>query len=223
MAEPAAADYDARWGYREFDAERYERRRYGSFVRRLNLRMLERALARAFADVPPNALVLDAPCGTGIMAGFLGRSGFRVIGADISRAMLEVAHRRSFALSGAVGHVRADLEAPPFRAGAIDAVLSSRFMMHLPPDARPRVMRTMAGVTRGPLIATFCHPYTLKSFLRALRRAFGGSAKRSPRVTRRQLAEEAAAAGLRLERIVPVMPLLSEVWVVVLRTPPATS
>lgn len=219
MAEPAAADYDARWGYREFDAERYERRRYGSFTRRLNLRMLERALARAFEGVPANGLVLDAPCGTGIMAGFLRRSGFRVLGADISRAMLEVAHRRT----DAVGHVRADLEAPPFRSGAIDAVLSSRFMMHLPPDARPRVMRTMAGVTRGPLIATFCHPYTLKSFLRALRRAFGGSAKRSPRVTRRQLADEAAAAGLRLERIVPVMPLLSEVWVVVLRTPPATS
>ena len=82
--------------------------------------------------------------------------------------------------------------------------------------------RRISG-TSGPLIATFCHPYTLKSFLRAVRRAFGGSAKRSPRVTRRQLAEEAAAAGLRLERIVPVMPLLSEVWVVVLRTPPATS
>jgi SAM-dependent methyltransferase len=219
MAEPAAADYDARWGYREFDAERYERRRYGSFTRRLNLRMLERALARAFADVPANGLVLDAPCGTGIMAGFLNRSGFRVLGADISRAMLEVAHKRT----RAVGHVRADIERPPFRDGAIDAVLSSRFMMHLPPDARPRVMRTMAGVTSGPLIATFCHPYTVKSFLRAVRRAFGGSAKRSPRVTRRQLADEAAAAGLRLERIVPVMPLLSEVWVVVLRTPPATS
>lgn len=219
MAEPAAADYDARWGYREFDAERYERRRYGGFARRLNLRMLERALARALADVPANGLVLDAPCGTGIMSGFLRRQGFRVLGADISRAMLEVAHRRTHA----IGHVRADLESPPFRAGAIDAVLSSRFMMHLPPDARPRVMRTMAGVANGPLVATFCHPYTLKSFLRAVRRAFGGSAKRSPRVTRRQLAEEAAAAGLRLERIVPVMPLLSEVWVVVLRTPPATS
>jgi SAM-dependent methyltransferase len=219
MSEPAAANYDARWGYREFDAERYERRRYGSWGRRLNLRLLERALARALADVPANGLVLDAPCGTGIMAGFLGRRGFRVLGADISRAMLEVAHKRT----RAIGHVRADIEAPPFRAGTIDAVLSSRFMMHLPPDARPRVMRTMAGMTRGPLVATFCHPYTLKSFWRAVRRAFGASAKKSPRVTRRQLADEVAAAGLHLERIVPVMPLFSEVWVVVLRTPPATS
>ena len=29
MSGPATANYDARWGYREFDAERYERRRYG--------------------------------------------------------------------------------------------------------------------------------------------------------------------------------------------------
>ncbi len=219
MAEPAAANYDARWGYREFDAERYERRRYGGFTRRLNLRMLERALARALQGVPPNGLVLDAPCGTGILAGFLRRRGFRVLGADISRAMLEVAHRRTIA----VGHVRADIEAPPFRTGAIDAVVSSRFMMHLPPEARPRIMRTMAGVTTGPLVATFCHPYTVKSFLRALRRMLGSKKKPSARITRAQLAAEAAAAGLRLERVIPVMPLLSEVWVVVLRTPPATS
>ena len=34
---------------------------------------------------------------------------------------------------------------------------------------------------------------------------------------------EAASAGLRLERVIPVLPLLSEVWVVVLRAPPEAS
>ena len=29
------AQYDARWGYRSFDARRYEARRYGGIVRRL--------------------------------------------------------------------------------------------------------------------------------------------------------------------------------------------
>jgi len=49
MAAPATADYDARWGYRHFDARRYERRRYGGVVRQANLRLLERALARGLA------------------------------------------------------------------------------------------------------------------------------------------------------------------------------
>jgi SAM-dependent methyltransferase len=219
MAEPVAEHYDARWGYRHFDAERYERRRYGSAGRRLNLRLTERALARALDGVPAGSLVLDAPCGTGILSDFLRRRGFRVLGADISPAMLAVARRRGAAL----GHVRADLEQPPCRPRSVDAVVSSRFMMHLPSDTRTRVFRAMAELTRGPVVATVCHPYTWKSFQRAVRRLLGGAAKRSPRLTRRELSAEAAGAGLQLERVIPVLPVLSEVWVVVLRTPPRPS
>jgi len=216
MAEPVAEHYDARWGYRKLDAERYERRRYGSLGRRLNLRLLERALTRALARVPADGLVLDAPCGTGILSTFLRRKGYRVIGADISPAMLAVAHRRADAL----GHVRADLEQPPCRPRSVDAVLTSRFLMHLPSDTRVRVLRVLGELARGPVVATVCHPYTYKSFQRALRRALGGSAKRSPRLTRRELEDEAARAGMRIERVIPVLPILSEVWVVVLSTLP---
>ncbi len=216
MAEPVLEHYDARWGYRHFDAERYERRRYGSWGRRLNLRLTERALARALAGVPRDGLVLDAPCGTGILSAFLRRQGFRVIGADISPAMLRVAQRRG----AAVGHVRADLELPPCRPRSVDAVVSSRFMMHLPPETRRRMLRTMAALARGPVVATVCHHYTWKSLQRAVRRALGGNPKRSPRLTRRELEDEAARAGLQLARVIPVMPLLSEVWVVVLRAAP---
>jgi len=214
MAEPVAEHYDARWGYRKLDAERYERRRYGSFGRRLNLRLLERALTRALARVPADGLVLDAPCGTGILSTFLRRQGYRVIGADISPAMLAVAHRRADAL----GHVRADLEQPPCKPRSVDAVLTSRFLMHLPSDTRVRVLHVLGELARGPVVATVCHPYTYKSFQRALRRALGGSAKRSPRLTRRELEDEAARAGMRIERVIPVLPILSEVWVVVLST-----
>jgi SAM-dependent methyltransferase len=206
------ARYDARWGYRHFDARRYEARRYGGLVRRLNHRLLERALAKGLAGVPRGGLVLDAPCGTGILGGFLRRHGFRVIGADISPAMLEVARER-----GGVGHVRADLETPPLRAASVDAVVSTRFLMHLPPGIRPRVLATLADLARGPLVATVCHPYTVKHFGRAVRRTLGRHAKRSPRLTRREVAAEVAAAGLRLEHVIPVLPILSEVWVIVVR------
>lgn len=213
MARPTTAYYDARWGYQKLDAARYEQRRYGGLVRRTNHKMLERALARALQEIPPGGLVLDAPCGTGILAPFLHSQGFRVVGADISPAMLAVAQERGIA----EGHVRADLEAPPYRAGCVDAVVSTRFLMHLPPEARPAMLRGLAELARGPVIATVCHPYTAKSFGRALRRALGFKAKVSPRLRRREIEAEAAAAGLRLERVIPVLPLLSEVWVIVLR------
>jgi len=213
MPAPVTADYDARWGYRHFDARRYERRRYGGLVRGLNLRLLERVLARALARVDGCRLVLDVPCGTGIIGGYLAARGFCIVGADISPAMLEVARERDHAL----GLLRADLEAPPWRPGTFDAVVCARFLMHVPAASRPRVLRTLAGLTHGPLVATVCHPYTVKSFGRSVRRWLGRPAKRSPRLTRRALAAEVEAAGLQLERVIPVLPLLSEVWVVVLR------
>jgi SAM-dependent methyltransferase len=213
------ASYDARWGYRRFDARRYEQRRYGGFVRRLNHRLLERALAKGLARVPRGGVVLDAPCGTGILADFLRGRGLRVLGADISPAMLEVARERG----PVIGHVRADLELPPLRPGSVDAVVSTRFFMHLPAELRPRVFAALARLARGPLVATVCHPYTVKSAGRALRRALGRPAKRSPRLTRMELEREVAAAGLRLERVIPVLPILSEVWVIVVRTAPGAA
>ena len=206
----------ARWGYRTLDATRYEQRRYHGLVRRVNHRMLERALARALEHVPAGGLVLDAPCGTGILAPLLRRLGFRVVGADISPTMLAAARKQD----SVMGYVRADLEAPPWRQGSVDAVVSTRFLMHLPRKRRPAMLGALAELARGPLVATVCHPHTLKSFTRVLRRALGIKAKRPPRLRRRDLAAEAAAAGLLIERVIPVVPLLSEVWVVVLRKLP---
>jgi SAM-dependent methyltransferase len=213
------ANYDARWGYRRFDARRYEERRYGGFVRRLNHRLLERALAKGLAGVRPGGVVLDAPCGTGVLANFLRGLGLRIVGADISPAMLEVAKERG----PVVGHVRADLERPPLRPESVDAVVSTRFLMHLPPALRPRVLRAMATLTRGPVVATVCHPYTVKTFGRSVRAALGRKVKKSPRLTRRELEAEVASAGLRLERVIPVMPILSEVWVIVVHATPGAA
>jgi SAM-dependent methyltransferase len=207
--------YDARWGYRKVDAHRYERRRYGGRRRWLNQRFLERALARALAGVPRGGLVLDAPCGTGRLFPVLHRLGYRTVGADIGHAMLEVARGRAHGL----GLLRADLEHPPLRAGSVDAVVSSRFVMLLPPHIRPAVLRGMAELTHGPLVVTVCHPYTFKHLFRVLRRALGSTTKRSPRLTGRALRADIRAAGLELERLIAVAPMFSEVWVVVLRRP----
>src|SRR5437764_13800792 len=95
---PATADYDARWGYRQLDARRYERRRYGGAIRRLNHRLLERALGRALAGLAPGALVLHAPCGTGILGRVLARRGPRVIRADLPPGLLAVPRQRDRAV-----------------------------------------------------------------------------------------------------------------------------
>jgi SAM-dependent methyltransferase len=214
---PDDASYDARFGYRQIDVLRYERRRYGSPVRRFNLRLVVRAILSGLENVPAGGLVLDAPCGTGILGEPLRARGLQVVAADISPAMLDVAHARGVGR----GWVRADLERPPFQVASFDGVVCNRFLMHLPSATRVAVLRAMASISRGPLVVTVCHPYTVKSGLRALRRFVGAHAKRSPRITRPELESEVAAAGLRLVRLIPVMPLLSEIWVAVLDRPSA--
>ena len=58
---------------------------------------LERALGyvdRILRDVPPNAEVLDLGCGTGVpIAKYIVEKGYRVIGVDQSKEMLEIARR----------------------------------------------------------------------------------------------------------------------------------
>ena len=206
-------DYPARWGYRGIDVRRYERRRYGGRRRQLNLRALANRLRAALKEVPSGGTVLDAPCGTGILTDLFASLGLRVTGLDISAAMLEVSAQRA----PEHGHVRADVERLPFATGTFDAVVCNRFLMHLPDNVRPAVLRELARVSRGPLVVTVCHPYTLKSFSRALRRTIGMRAGRQPRIGMAQIRREAEVAGLRLERVTAVMPLFSEVWVAVLR------
>jgi hypothetical protein len=58
-----------------------------------------------------------------------------------------------------------------------------------------------------------CHPYTLKTATRSLRRALGRRVKRSNRLSRGQLAGELAAVGLGLRALHRVVPGFSEVWV----------
>jgi len=75
-----------------------------------------RRAAIAAAGVGPGDLVVDVACGTGGLAALATAAGARVIGIDVSRAMLVRARGRAAAL------VLADAAALPVRAGAADAV-----------------------------------------------------------------------------------------------------
>src|SRR5215831_8701972 len=100
MTVEGAPRYSARLGYVGVDARRYERRRYGGFRRSLNQRILMRVLGHGLAGVAPGSLVLDVPCGTGVLADLFVDRELRCVRADISPAMLSVAATRP----GAVGH-----------------------------------------------------------------------------------------------------------------------
>ncbi len=77
-----------------------------------------------FAGVSAGDRVLDAACGTGVVALTSARLGARATGADLTPALLERA-RENAALAGlTIDFHEADVEALPFDDGEFDCVLS---------------------------------------------------------------------------------------------------
>jgi SAM-dependent methyltransferase len=93
-------------------------------------RLLDRAIA-------PEARILEIGCGTGQMSLYLARAGRQVIGADLTRASLQLgaAAAMRFGVQG-VQFVETDLHRPGLRAGAFDVVYCSGVLHHTPDPRR---------------------------------------------------------------------------------------
>jgi len=100
-------------------------------------------VARLLHQLPPNSLVLDAPCGTGKYFPLIASCGHRVIGADQSSGMLAEARRRGIAVS--LENVA--LEELAY-AQMFAAVLTIDAMENVAPEEWPRVLANLHGALR---------------------------------------------------------------------------
>lgn len=83
------------------------------------------------AAIAPDARILEIGCGTGQMSLYLASAERTVIGADLTRASLQLgaAAARRFGVAG-VQFVETDLQRPGLRAGAFDVVYTSGVLHH---------------------------------------------------------------------------------------------
>jgi len=83
------------------------------------------------AAIAPDARILEIGCGTGQMSLYLASAERTVIGADLTRASLQLgaAAARRFGVTG-VQFVETDLQHPGLRAGVFDVVYTSGVLHH---------------------------------------------------------------------------------------------
>jgi SAM-dependent methyltransferase len=97
-----------------------------------------RYVARLLELLPPDGLVLDAPCGAGRYFRQIAESGRRVVGIDQSSGMLAAA--RTKGIAEALHHV--GLQELAFEH-AFDGVMSIDAMENVPPDDWPLVLANL--------------------------------------------------------------------------------
>jgi ubiquinone/menaquinone biosynthesis C-methylase UbiE len=225
-ARTAPESYEAQTAYRdETVALEYDRLRFHSWRGRLGDWLDKRALTSALAHIPGDvATILDTPCGTGRITAQMAAAGYTVVGADISAEMVKVAHRRfSDAGLSPLRSFQANAIRLPIRNNAFGCATAIRFMGHVPSASRVRVLRELARVSQGYIVADFClyHPLVhmrrrIEIFLRIRRLGFAQSWDWQS-IRREQLENEFQAAGLQAVRWFAKARFLSDAWMVLLK------
>jgi SAM-dependent methyltransferase len=164
--------------------------------------------------------ILDLPCGTGRFTGALAREGYEVVGSDISLEMLHKAAsletENEPAQQGAIrGYVQANAEHLPLRNDSLDCVVCIRFMMHVDPATRVRMLREFGRVSRRWVVVDYRHCYTFRYVLTHTLGRIGLGRTPLSRVSRQELDAEFATAGFAIRNVSRVStPLLSDKWIV---------
>jgi SAM-dependent methyltransferase len=202
-------------------AEDYDFHRFSSPERQKRNARKWAAITRALRSATGVRTILDLPCGTGRFTGAMAREGFEIVGSDISLEMLHKAasqesqNKVDGQQATIRGYVQANAEHLPLRNDSLDCVVSIRFMMHVDPATRVRMLREFHRVSRRWVIVDYRHCYTFRYVLTHTLGRLGLGRTPLSRVSRKELEQEFTDAGFAIRSVIRVStPLLSDKWVV---------
>ena len=202
-------------------AEDYDFHRFSTPERQKRNARKWAAIRKALSAATGVRTILDLPCGTGRFTGALARDGYEMVGSDISLEMLQkAASIDTGTTSGGKptevrGYVQANAEHLPLRSDSLDCVVCIRFMMHVDPATRVRMLREFHRVSRRWVVVDYRHKYTFRYVLSHTFGKLGLGRTPLSRVSRKDLEQEFRDAGFAIREVVRVSaPLLSDKWVV---------
>ncbi|ASQ91279.1 magnesium protoporphyrin IX methyltransferase [Prosthecochloris sp. GSB1] len=108
-------------------------------------------------DLPSDATVLDAGCGTGLFSVRLAENGYRVKAVDIASQMVDKARQEAVEKNVAD---RIDFEVNTIEEvnGTYDAVVCFDVLIHYPAEGFVEAFGNLSGLTRDSIIFTYA-PY----------------------------------------------------------------
>lgn len=209
-------DWDPVEHYKDIEtAQRYDRERFASLSGRAFDALEKWNTRRAFAGLPSHSLVVDVPCGTGRHAEVLLEQGYRVVGVDVSPAMLEVARRKLSRFGERFRAVVWDARKLAELGERYDAALCARVLMHFPLSGQVAFLAGVAKATQGRIVFTQSYSTGYQQLRRSAKRVFGHVAPAAYPLTETELQQLLTAASLREVRRYRVLPLISEAITVV--------
>jgi len=192
--------------------ERFDQR-YDKGLRAAKAQRWNRLLQEIISELDGVESCIDIPCGTGYITEALKEVVPHTYPSDVSPEMTrhasEITQRQGFV---------ADVGNLPLKDDSIDLIVNLRFMVHFTHADRIPMLVSMSRATRRYLLVNYNHRYTIKYFLRNLRRKLGiGRKDPAKKCTREEIEAEAASAGLTIKKIYSAnrfLPLISERWLV---------
>ncbi len=176
-------------------AERYrDRYRKGRHVR---IDRIERAILRELlGGLGRFEVALDIPSGTGRLSPLFGEVSNKLILADSSPVMLEMA--REEVSHPCVEYLETDIQRMSLPDHSVDIIFCHRLLHHIHnADTRARIFAELSRVTRRYAILSYYSPGLRTRWRWLARRLLGRAALRDRPAPLRQFMAEAAAAGLR--------------------------
>ena len=224
---PPAIELGTKTGYYGDVATAYDDRRFGGALGHLKNWQDQRIVRRAVRRAGRIQRVLDVPCGTGRFLQGLAHHVPHLVGADVSRDMIDLSRQRHSVKGRPVGrleYVQCDAKYLPFGSNTFDLVVSGRFLHHLyhfPQAERIQVMREFARVSQKWVVADFNIQYGLKYYFNKVRSILKGRQLKSQRMTAAKVFGELTEVGLQVEQVYPMSWFASEKWYILCRKQPS--
>jgi ubiquinone/menaquinone biosynthesis C-methylase UbiE len=215
-----SVEWGVKTGYYGHLAASYDEHRFRGLLGRLKNWRDQRSVWRAVRLAGDIHRVLDIPCGTGRFLRGLASHTPYLVGADVSRDMIDLSSKYQRVKRQPVNlleYVQCDAKHLPFRNNSFDLVVSGRFLHHLPPVDRFQVLREFSRVSRKWVLGDFNVQYGLKYRLNQLRSFIKGKELKSRRMTSVKVFKEFNEAGLQVERVYPISWIASEKWYILCR------